>query len=185
MPDDIPPPSGTTPQSGTDDQQRHAQLDNADELGAAGKRALDEERNSRKAAERRAKQLEAELEQLRQASMSEQEKAIAAAKDEARREALAAANERILRSEIKAAAAGKLADPADAVAYLRDDMASFIDDSGDVDAKTLAKAIDDLVRAKPYLAATVNNPGSADGGPRQPAQAGDMNATIRRLAGRG
>jgi hypothetical protein len=86
---------------------------------------------------------------------------------EATLEATRAANERILRSEVKAAAAGKLADPADAYKFL--DLSKFdITDTGDIDAEEIADAIDTLIKTKPYLAAATANKwqGSADGGAR-------------------
>ncbi len=65
---------------------------------------------------------------------------------------LAKANRRILRSEVKAAAAGKLADPNDALHML--DLDQFeVDDDGNVDEDEIATAIADLLEKKPYLAA--------------------------------
>jgi hypothetical protein len=81
-------------------------------------------------------------------------------------EAQKRADARVLRSEIKAAAAGKLADPADALAFL--DLSSFeVDADGSVDEQEIAEAIDDLLTRKPHLAAQGGrSKGSADGGPR-------------------
>ncbi|WP_206492321.1 hypothetical protein [Rhodococcus sp. KRD162] len=71
---------------------------------------------------------------------------------EAERNILARANSRILRSEVRAAAAGKLADPADAIKFL--DLDQFdVGEDGEVDEDEIADAIDDLVTRKPYLAA--------------------------------
>lgn len=134
------------------------------DLGDAGKRALDAERDARRQAEKAAKDAQTELEKLRSASMSDQEKAVAAAKAEGRDEALKTANERLVRAEVKAAAAGKLADPGDALGLLGD-LSAFIDKSGDVDTKAITSAIDELVKAKPYLSAKPGN-GSGEGGPR-------------------
>ncbi|OZF23960.1 hypothetical protein CH296_28375 [Rhodococcus sp. 14-2496-1d] len=70
----------------------------------------------------------------------------------AERDILAKANSRILRSEVRAAAAGKLADPADAVKFL--DLDQFdVGEDGDVDQDEIEDAIEDLVKRKPYLAA--------------------------------
>lgn len=152
------------------------------DLGDAGKRALNIERDAREAAEKEAKAAKAELEKLRAASMSEQEKAVAAARTEGKTEALKTANARLLAAEVKAAAAGKLADPSDAVSML--DLSKFeIDDDGNVDLKAVSAAIAKLIEKKPYLAA--NRPGSFDGGARG-GQSGsdDMNARIRQAAGR-
>ncbi len=89
-----------------------------------------------------------------------------AIKAQAIREANAAAAQRILRSEIKAAAAGKLADPADAYKFL--DLADFeVNENGDVDTAEIASAITGLLTSKPYLKAAQSGHGSADGGVRK------------------
>lgn len=113
-----------------------------DALGDAGKQALD--------------RMKAKLKAERERRIAAEEKAAKAlGEDDAariEREALAKANTRIVRAEIKAAAAGKLADPADALTFLSADDFE-VDDDGDVDAGEIAAAIDDLLRRKPYLAA--------------------------------
>jgi hypothetical protein len=129
--------------------------DDADSLGDKGKRAiarmkerLKNERAARRAAEQR---------------LAEKDGEDDAAKLE--REAIAKANARIKRSEIKAAAKGVLADPNDAFLYL--DLDQFeVDDDGNVDEDEIADAIDDLVKKKPYLAAQGGRrfQGSAGGG---------------------
>lgn len=141
-----------------------------DALGPAGEKALAEERAARKTAEKAAKDAQAELDKLKKASMSETEKLIADARAEARKEALGTASERMLRSEIRGAAGTKLADPADAVAHLRDagGLDRFLTDDGDVDTKAITSAIDDLVKAKPYLAAQAK-PGALPGGGAKPS----------------
>src|SRR5699024_8991195 len=78
---------------------------------------------------------------------------------------------RILRSEIKAAGTGRLADPTDAYSFL--DLTQFeVDDDGNVDEDEIAEAIDELVKKKPYLAAQGGRrfQGSADGGTRKEAR---------------
>lgn len=132
-------------------------------LGDAGKRALEEERSGRKAAEKAARDAQAELDKLRKDSMSDQERAVAEAKAEARAEVLTQANQRLLRAEVRAAAAGKLADPDDALGLL--DLPSFMDDDGEINTKAIKSAIDKLVSSKPYLSARPGN-GSGEGGAR-------------------
>lgn len=145
------------------------------DLGDAGKKAIAKEREARKAAEKRAKALEAQL-------AERDAKGAAGAKDDAgdddgkpdaaqiRRDAETAAavkaNARILAAEVKAAAAGKLADPSDAARYL--DLAEFeVGDDGSVDADAITEAISDLIKKKPYLAAKASGfQGSGDGGAR-------------------
>lgn len=145
-----------------------------DGLGEAGKRALDAERSSRRAAEKRARDLEAELTRVRESSMSETEKAIEKAKREAKAEATSAYNRRILQAEMRAAAAGKLADPEDAIRFL--DLDDFtVGDDGAIDQKAVTKALDELVKAKPYLAASATRPtGDADQGTRRTSSGGSL-----------
>lgn len=83
-------------------------------------------------------------------------------------EAISRANDKILKSEVKAAAKGVLADPQDAYKFL--DLGVFeVDDDGNVDEPAVAKALADLVAAKPYLGAqgAQRFTGDADGGARK------------------
>ena len=156
-----------------------------DALGDAGKRALDamkQERNSYRTESREWKQLAKELgvddaaglrELIATAGKPKEPEAPAEQVDvdkvrrEAALEATRAANERILRSEVRAAAAGKLADPADAIRFLELDKIDISDD-GEVDGGDIADAIDALLKTKPYLAAATATrwQGTADGGAR-------------------
>jgi hypothetical protein len=84
-------------------------------------------------------------------------------------EALAVANDRIRKAEVRAAAAGKLSDPADALRFL--DLSEFeVGTDGEVDASQIVSAIDNLIKSKPYLAAQGKRfEGTADGGARNDA----------------
>jgi hypothetical protein len=154
-------------------------------LGDAGKAALQAERKARRDAERAAKSLQEELDGLRQASMSEQERALEAARAEARAEALAEATGRLVRAEIRSAAASRLADPDDAFRFI-DMNAIEVDDDGNVNRESLTSALDELLTSKPYLSnAAQRVGGDADAGARGTAPASvDMNSLIRRAAGR-
>jgi len=104
--------------------------------------------DARKAVER-VNALEADLARLqgKESEYAESQKA-----REVESAALAKANDRILKAEIRAAAAGKLADPADALHYL--DLSTFdVKDDGETDSAAIAKAVEDLIKNKPYLAA--------------------------------
>lgn len=127
--------------------------DGADELGDKGKQALDRMK-ARLKAERAARlALEARLNETSAADDAERIQREADAK------AAAKANARILSAEVRAAAAGKLSDPSDALTFI--DLTQFdVDDDGSVDQDEIAEAIADLVRRKPYLA--------AQGGPKSP-----------------
>jgi hypothetical protein len=142
-----------------------------EQLGEAGVQALAREKGRRKAeaekrrrAEARVAELEAEKTGTGEAANAEQIRA------EADKAATARANQRIVRSEVRAAAAGKLADPKDALTFL--DLAKFeVDEDGQVDEEEIADAIADLIKNKPYLAAaataTARFQGAGDGGARK------------------
>lgn len=162
---------------------------NGDEgaLGDAGKKAIDamkakwqKERDSRKA-------LQAQLAELQKPKGDQPDPD--AIRAEAARDATTKANERIIRSEIRAAAAGKLKDPKDALAHL--DISKFeVDDDGNVDEDEIADAISDLLEKKPYLGVAQREEkrfqGGADGGAR--GKAGKPQLTrddVERLAKEG
>jgi hypothetical protein len=118
---------------------------------------------------------ESELGKLKETSASAIEQARAEARQETLTEATTAANARIVKAEVIAAAAKKLQDPSDAVAHLDLDQIE-VDEDGNVDRKAIDAAIDDLVKTKPYLAG-VRDP---EFGQRPTAQAGKtMNALIK------
>lgn len=176
MPDEEPQPQETGQPEATEQSSSEGEP-----LGDAGKKALEQERAARKAAEKASRKAEAELADLRKQSMSEQERAVVEAREQARTEALAEANRRIINAEVKAAAAGKLANPKLGTRLL--DLDQFkVDDEGNVDVEAISAAIDGLLEAEPYLAAgaTPRTPGSADGGPRgAPKTVTDMDALLR------
>ena len=127
-------------------------------LGPAGEKALAAEKDKRRAESAKRRELEAQLAALKASASADSEKAdLDAIKAQAIREANAAAAQRILRSEIKAAAAGKLTDLAD----------FEVNENGDVDTAEIASAITGLLTSKPYLKAAQSGPGSADGGVRK------------------
>lgn len=163
---------------GADDGDGDGQ-DGDEPLGPAGMKALEAEKDKRRKAQSALRPWSALARELGVKS-PEEVKALLAGKtgdgdgqdvDKVRREALAEAtrqaNDRIIRSEVKAAAAGKLADPADAIRLL--DLTQFeVGDDGEVDEDAITEAIDDLVKKKPYLAAQGGRrfQGSGDGGHR-------------------
>lgn len=139
-------------------------------LGDAGKKALDAMKADRKKARDDAAAATARADAL-QAKLDGKEAEHTAAQEKAANDKLVLdrANGRILRSEIKAAAKGVLADPADAYKFL--DLDSFeVSDDGDVDEAAITAALKTLVEQKPYLAAQGGRfQGSADGGARNGA----------------
>jgi len=128
-------------------------VEGEDALGDAGKKALDRMKERLKA--ERTKRLAAE-EKLNEHAPTDDAERITR---EAETKAMAKANQRILSAEVRAAAAGKLSDPSDALTFI--DLSQFdVDDDGSVDEAEIADAIADLLRKKPYLA--------AQGGPSTP-----------------
>lgn len=144
-------------------------VEGEDALRDAGKKALDSMKAAKRAAEKEAREARNELAALKAAA--EGREAEHKAEQEAQRvkdEALAAANQRILKAEVRALAAGKLADPSDALLHL--DTSDFdVDDEGNFDADAIKSAIDALISSKPYLAVQDGSRfnGSADAGVRK------------------
>jgi hypothetical protein len=145
-------------------------LEGADKLGDAGKRALDTMKGKWRAERDRRKALEAENATLK-AKPAGEEPDPEHIRAEADKAATARANARIVRSEVRAAAAGKLNDPKDALVHI--DIAQFeVDDDGQVDEDEIADAIEDLLKSKPYLGVVATPPeprfkGTGDGGARK------------------
>lgn len=142
----------------------------ADALGDAGKQALARMKAERKEARERARELERERDELKaQIEGREDEHKAEQERQRILDEALSEAGKRVLRSEIKAKAAGRFNDPADALMYL--DLDQFeADEQGDFDGDAIGEALDDLLSKKPYLAAQGRRfQGSADGGARKDA----------------
>lgn len=173
MADDFPADEAAA--TATDEQQS---TDGADDLGDAGKRALQEVRREAREAKARLKAATAELEKVRAASMTEQEKAVAQAKTAGATEAARAAAPRLVRAELRASAA-EAGLTKDALAGFLEyaDLSRFVGDDGEVDDRAISAAIKKLGGGKPA---------DFDGGARTPAPKGtDMNSLIRRSAGMG
>lgn len=131
-----------------------------DQLGDAGKAALDRERASAReaarlktVAEQRADTAEAELTKLQEASQSDAEKATAKAVAEATAAVTVAGNSRLVRAEVKAAAASaQFHDPGDAALLLSDKFAQVkVDKDGNVDEQAVKALVEDLAKSKPHL----------------------------------
>lgn len=173
-------PDGGDPETGpADDGQgdaEEADPEGTEALGDPGKRALDATKAKWKSERDRRRKLEAELAELRNAAAKDQgDDGDTPDAEEIRRQAeqaaTAKANQRIIRAELRAAAAGKLADPSDVAVFL--DPAEFeVNENGEVDAEEIAEAISDLLTRKPHLAAgpTRRFQGGADGGAGRSSQ---------------
>lgn len=153
-------------------EQDAAGADDESELGEKGLKALNAEKDRRKAAldGKRAAEAalavaQAELAQLKAGSQTGDEEAqrkaaIDAAVKTATDEATRNANRRILQADVRSAATGKLANPADALLFIDLDKLDVGAD-GTVDPADIGEAIEDLLKARPYLA--------AQGGARTPS----------------
>jgi hypothetical protein len=158
---------------------------NDDKLGENGLKALESERRARAQADKARTATEKErddalarLKEFEEKSKSdsekERDKAVREAEERVRKEIAGTANARLVKASVRVAAAGKLADPEDAVRFLNlDDFT--VDDDGEVDDKAIASAIDGLLKEKPYLGGKPGKPkgnvdqGARDGGDRKVA----------------
>lgn len=136
------------------------------------------ERKARQAAER-------ELATLKREKMTADERAVADAKDAGAAEVRAALIPELVKSNVRAIAAGKVTDPEDVIALLGD-LTRFAAKDNTIDTKTIATEIEALVKAKPYLTAG-DLPGrtrALPGGSGKPATGTSINDDIRQMAGR-
>ncbi|SCD35582.1 hypothetical protein [Streptomyces sp. OspMP-M43] len=144
-----------TPGNGPEDKPEGAPgtSTGSERQGEAGKGAEGDQADAvktaetaRAAAEKRASEAEQEAARLRRSNAATKGTDLDALRSEVRAEF----TEALVRAELRAAAAGKLRDPADALALL--DVASLAGSGGDIDAAAVAAAVDQLVKDKPYLA---------------------------------
>ena len=124
-----------------------------------------------------------ELDQLKQASMSDLEKAVAQAKVEGRTEAAQQFGSKLASAEVRAAAAGRLTDQQVAVLLEGLNLTAFLTEDGEVDRKQVAKFVDGIAPAGQENR-TNGFPDLGQGARGGPSGMGDMNTLIRRSAGR-
>lgn len=152
--------------AGDEQDEDEKDPEGADELGDKGKKALDAMKTKLRTERDRRKAAETERDQLKKPADDKDDPEQIRA--EADRAATARANGRIVRSEVKAAAKGRLADAADALVFL--DLTQFdVDGDGQVDEDDVEEAITQLLKDKPHLAAATAKrfQGSGDGGARK------------------
>lgn len=152
-------------------------------LGEAGTRALAAERKRANEADKARRAAEARLAELESASKSETEKAIEQARKEGATEALTRANERVRRSEVRAALTTAGVNPALLeIASRADEFSALkVDDDGEVTG--LAAAVEAVRKAMPDLFKATARP-DFGGGPRgqTPTSAPSMNELLRAAA---
>lgn len=157
--------------AGTDTDDQDQQQDQPDPAALAAE--VEKWKKLSRQNETELRKTQKELEKAKQTGMTDAEKAIADARAEARESAFKEANQRLLKAEVRALAAGVLADPDDAVHLL--DLSRYEPDrDGDFDTKAIRADLAALVKSKPYLGARPGN-GSGEGGPRGGAGSGDFN----------
>jgi hypothetical protein len=164
--DSITEPEEVVDPDPADDDQ--GEPEGADQLGDAGKKALDAMKTQRNKAREERNALKAELDKLRGAQATGDKPDADAIRTQAQAEARAEVlRERVL-DRIEAKAARLFADPEDAVALLGRRADEFVD-GGKVDNDELQQALEDLLAKKPHLAAAkpARFQGGADGGARK------------------
>ncbi|NUS29809.1 MAG: hypothetical protein HOV92_37100 [Streptomyces sp.] len=151
------------------DDDSDADPEGADQLGDPGKKALASMKDRLRKERERRRAAESERDRLKGAGGNGDDPE--QIRSEADKAATARANQRIVRSEVRAAAAGKLTNPRDALAFL--DLSQFeVDEDGQVDEDEIADVIEDLLKERPYLGTAARAPeprfkGSGDGGARK------------------
>ncbi len=187
MPDEpAPQDSGTepddqnpTPQDPPPQDPPQNRASDPDDLGDAGKQAIDRMKAERNAAQSQAKALQKELDKVRQAAMSDSERAVAEAEVRGRATALGEVGQKLARARFDALAGRRNADVDTAQVLEFVDLSRFVDDSGDLDEKAIKAAVERLVPEP------VGNTPSFDGGARTTAsKTTDMNSLIRAYAAR-
>lgn len=145
---------------------------------------------------RRLRTTETERDELKRNGLSDQERAVAEAEARGRAAADVEHGRRLLEAEIRAAAAGKLQDPADAIRYL--DLEALLELDERHRGADLEKAIAKLLEDKAYLAVpNGDGPPPSTRGVRRSSQGArsqpgggtsadaDGSAWLRQAAGRG
>lgn len=154
----------TTDSSKTTTGDTSATDDAADGLGDKGKRALQQERNARQEAEARAAAAEQERDQLREATQSETEKAISAARKEGADEVKAVYQGLIRSAKVEAAlsAAGIRPSVMDLASQAPEFAKLKVKDDGTVEG--LDEAVAGFKQARKDLFGAATGDGTADGG---------------------
>lgn len=156
------------PQPGDDTGQQQQEQEQDD----AQDRALENERKAHRETQRQLAEVRKQLAELRAEHMTENEKAVAEAREQGRAEAEADAARKVAAAEFRARSAGKLANPDAALEIL--DLSRLVRD-GEPDTKAIDDAIGRL-SAQPEQKARV------PAGPRTPASEHDGDWIRQRIA---
>lgn len=143
--DGVTPEAGNTEGSTAGDQQEQTQPTAEDVANL--KAALEKERKANKLT---SKELATLKSQREAETKTPEENALADARREGETAATQRANERLIKSELRSAAKGKLSNVADALVFI--DLAAIeVGDDGEVDQGALDTAIATLLDERPYL----------------------------------
>ncbi|WP_017612109.1 hypothetical protein [Nocardiopsis salina] len=137
----------------------------AAQLGDPGKKALAAQKQKWRSERDKRRELEKQLAEATKTKGDGDEPTPDQIRADAEQAATAKANRRIVKAELKAAAAGRLADPSDVNAFI--DLDQFeVDGDGELDADEISEAITDLLTRKPHLASGEKRrfQGGGDGG---------------------
>jgi hypothetical protein len=142
------PPSGDpTPPPGDPPKGDPPKGDPSGQPDPKGKESADELRSALELERRNHKDTLSRLTKLEKDRMTEQEKAVAEAKKQGHDEALLVAGKRLAAAEFRAAAAGRISDPAAALDVL--DLSKFVGEDGEPDAKAIASVVEKLAVSLP------------------------------------
>lgn len=123
-----------------------------------------------------------ELDKLRTATMSEQEKAVSDAKAEGRTAAATEYGTKLAKAEFKAAVAAAGVDLGEAADLI--DTTQFLDDKGEVDEAAIKKAVAKLAKLAPKAGAPRSGGDTPPGGPGNPTtRPNSLNAAVSKVYG--
>lgn len=158
------------------------------ELGPEGQKALEAFKTRARKAEREAKDALDRLAKLEESSKTDTEKALDAARKEARAEAVTEFEKERRSDRLQVAVARRareLADVDDVVLNIeRGDLDDLFDDEGKVKTKALDARLDELLKTKPHLKAGPQGrpSGDADAGKGEGGSGSTFNDEIRARA---
>lgn len=149
----------------------------------AGKMDAEAWRKQARKNERDLRAAQTRLDQLEQTTKTDTEKAIEKAREEGRAEIRGEVAKVRAEAAVLSVAGtdgpNKLANPADAVTFLANELADFVQDDGKVDRKAIDAAIAKLVKDRPYLAAAGARARPLPGGGATQATGSSFNDVLR------
>jgi hypothetical protein len=142
-----PPAQQTQGNQGTGDGTQGTPPPDENALGDAGKAALALERAARRDADKRATDLQAELDKVRRQTMTDSERAVAEARDAARTETMSEFGAKLVAAEFKMKAAGRIGEAQLTTLMSGLNLAGFLTPQGDPDEAKIQAFIDGVAPA--------------------------------------